>query len=118
AASACLVRCGREPMHSALLRRYIPDRGREHRMGRRVHRPVLDLRARRILAEGVVVLPVLRRPDWSGGKPNAAVGTNVTQHVLDARSTEGALVGADPRLQGVGRERLVAMLAGGPQRKQ
>src|SRR5262245_46660288 len=106
---------GRCALRLALLRRYGPDRGRELRVGRRVHLLVPDLRARRVLAEAVAALPVLRRPDRPRGKPAAAVRANVPEDALDARRAERAFVGADPRLERVGRQRLVAVFAGRPQ---
>src|SRR5262245_9956913 len=84
-------------------------------MGRQVHRPVLDRPARRVLAEEVVALPVLRRPDRPGGKPSAAVGADVAQQGLGTGGAVRAFVGADPRLRRVGRQGLVAVLTGGPQ---
>ena len=46
-------------------------------MSRDIDRPMLDRCARRVLAEKVIALPVLRRPDGSGHEAAAAVGTDV-----------------------------------------
>src|SRR5690242_18821003 len=94
-----------------LVRRNAMDRRGEAPVRRALHRPVLHLAARRILAEKVAVLPVPRRPDRSRHEAAAAVRANVTEDHLHAARAKGALVAADPCLQRVGRQRLVAMLA-------
>ena len=73
---------------------------------------MLDLGTRRVLTKEVVTFPVLRWPDWSGNKSAAAVRADILQDVIDTRGAEGALVGADARFKRVGRQRLVAVLAG------
>ena len=72
---------------------------------------MLDLGTRGILAEIVVASPVLRRPDGSGHKAPTAIGTDVGQDALDTGGAERALVGADARVEGVGWQRLIAVLA-------
>jgi hypothetical protein len=81
-------------------------------MNCRINRPVPYLRARRVFTEEVVALPVLRRPDGSRNKSATAIGAHVLQDAIDARDAERAFVGADARLERVGRQRLVAVLAG------
>src|SRR5262245_23533072 len=82
-------------------------------MRSRIDRPVPDLRACRILAEVVVALPVRLRPDRARREAAAAVGADVPDYVIDAIGAERAFVGADARLERVGRQRLVAVFAGG-----
>src|SRR6185436_5204811 len=103
--------CGDFTSGLALFRRDLPDRARERRVFRRIDRPVLHFRACRILAEEVIALPVLRRPDRPRDEAAAAVGADVAEHALDAGCAERALVAADPRRGGIGRQRLVAVLA-------
>jgi len=62
----------------SFFRRYRPDQGREACMGRGIDRPVLDLRAGRILAQEVIAVPIPRRSDWSGNKTTAAIRTDVS----------------------------------------
>jgi hypothetical protein len=96
-----------------LFRRDDFNRGREQGMGAYIHRPVSDPGARRVLAEIIVALPVLRRPDRSGNKTTAAIGADVTQNVVDARGAKGAFIGTDARLKRVGRQGLIAVFTGG-----
>src|SRR6185503_15366857 len=84
-------------------------------MLRPIDRTVLDRRARRILAEIVAALPVPLRPHRPRHEAAAAVRAHVPQHVLDAVATERAFVGADPGFRRGGRQRAVAVLAGGPE---
>lgn len=78
----------------------------------RIHRPVLHLRARRVLAEEVVAFPVLHRPDRSRRESTAAVRANIEQHLLHARRAERALIRADARIRGLRWQRPIAVLAG------
>src|SRR5215510_15164245 len=96
----------------AALGRDALDGSQERGVGLPVDRPVPDLRARGILAEVVVPLPVPGRPDGPRNEAAATVRTDVAQHLLDARGAEGALVGADARLGRLGWQRAVAVLAG------
>jgi len=96
----------------SFVRRDGSEFGRKARMNCRINRPVLDLGTRRVLTKEVVTFPVLRWPDWSGYKSPAAVRADVLQDVIDARGAECAFVGANARFKRVGRQRLVAVLAG------
>ena len=82
-----------------------------------INRPVLDLGTRWVLAKEVVAFPVLRGPDWSRNKSATAVRADVLQDVIDTRGAERALVGADARVEGVGWQRLIAVLARGSEFK-
>ena len=82
-------------------------------MLRRIDGPMPDPSARRILAEEVVALQVLRGPYRPRDESPTAVRADVLQHVIDAGRTECALVAADARFGRVGRQGLVAVLAGG-----
>lgn len=62
-----------------------------------INRPVLNLGARGVLPEEIVSFPVLGWPDWSRNESTATIWTDVTQHCVNAVSTERALVGADAR---------------------
>jgi len=84
----------------------------------RIDRLVLDHGARRDGAEVIVVLPISHRPDGPGGKSAAAVGTNVADDLVDAPCTKRAFERANARVERIGWERLVAMLAGRPQRER
>ena len=93
------------------------DLGRKARMRRRIYRSVLHLGARRICSKEVVTVPIRRRSDRSRGEPTAAIWADITQNMFDAHNAEGTLVGADTRLKRIGRQRLIAMLAGRSQFK-
>src|SRR5262245_33215591 len=84
-------------------------------MSDEINRPMLHRCTRRILAEVVVTLPILRRPDWPLHEAAAAVGTDVVQHVLHAHCTERTFIGADARLARIRRQCPVAVLTGRPQ---
>lgn len=96
----------------ALVRRDRFELGQELAMRRRIDRSMFHLRASRIVPEEVVAVPIRRRSDWPLDEPTAAVGTDITQNLLNARHTEGALIRADPRLKRLRRQSLVAVLAG------
>ncbi len=57
-------------------------------------------------------MPIRRRPDRPWSEPAAAVGTDIAQHLFDARHAERAFIRADPRLKRLRRQRLIAMLTG------
>ena len=76
-----------------------------------IHRPVFHIRARRVLAQIVVTLPVLRWPNRPRHKTTAAVRTDISQNTIHARGAERTFIGADARLQRVGWQRLVAVFA-------
>src|SRR5262244_772077 len=71
---------------------------------------MLDLVTRVILAKVIVTFPVLRRPNRSGYESAAAVRADVLKDVINARSAERALIGANPCFKRIGRQRLVAVL--------
>jgi hypothetical protein len=106
------------PGRSALLGRDPADLRRELFVRCRVDGAVADGRARRILAQLVVALPVARRPHRARHESAAAVAADVAQDAVDAAGTEGAFVGADPRVQRVGQEGSVAVFAGRSQFEQ
>lgn len=81
-------------------------------MRRRIDRPMLHLGACRIFAEEIIPLPIRRRSDRPRNKPAAAVGADIAQDRFDTDRTERAFIRANPRLQRVRRQRLVAMFAG------
>src|SRR5207245_2197808 len=99
---------------SAFLRRYVFQRPREALVRREIDRPMFCLRARRILSQVIAVLAVLHRPHRARHEAAAAVRAHVRQP-LDARRAEGALEAADPGVERVRRQVLVAMLAVRPQ---
>lgn len=78
-----------------------------------IDRPVFDRRARRVLAEEVVSLPVVRRPDGSGHEAAATVRTAIAQDPVHAGRTECAFIRADTCFERVGWQSRVAVLAGG-----
>jgi protocatechuate 3,4-dioxygenase beta subunit len=94
------------------VRRDTLEHRRKLRVCRRIDGPVLDGGARRILPQEVVAFPIRRRPDRSRHEPAAAVRTDVTKDLVDARRTKRALVGTDPRVERVWWQRLVAVFAG------
>jgi uncharacterized repeat protein (TIGR01451 family) len=85
AALALLVAFGllkarrRRPVPLAILRRDAPDRSGEAGVHGAIDGPVLHVRARRILAEVVVALPIRRRPDRPRHEAAAAVRANVVE---------------------------------------
>jgi len=84
-------------------------------VGRGVDGLVLDERACRDRAEIIVVSPI---PSWThgpGGEPAAAIRTDIADHLLRALRAEGAFETANACVGRIGWQRLVAMLAGGPQ---
>ena len=81
-------------------------------MRRRIDRPMFHLRTSRILAEEIIAVPIRRRPDWPRDKSAPAVGTDISKNLFDTGHTERAFIRADPRLQRLRWQRLVAMLAG------
>jgi len=52
----------------------------------------------------------LRRTDRSATEPAAAIRADVVQHLVYAIATEGALVTADARLGGLGRQVFITQL--------
>ena len=86
-------------------------------MHRRIPRSVFHLAARRICSKEVVVVPIRRKPGQSRNEPTTAISADISQNGFDVGDAEGALIGADPRLKRIGRQRLVAMLTGWPEFK-
>ena len=80
---------------------------------RRVHGPMPDRGARGIRAEKIVAVPIVDRPDRAWGKTAAAIRADIVQDGFDARTAEGTFKRANHRIRGTGRERRVAILAGG-----
>src|SRR5437867_285172 len=68
----------------ALIRRNRPDPGCELCVSFGINRPVSYRAARRVLAKEVVVLPILRWPDWSRNEAASTVGAHVAQDTIDA----------------------------------
>src|SRR5262249_46793302 len=89
------VSCGRVGVLS-FVRRHVFDRCRELLVLCRINRPMLDLVTRGILTKVIVTFPVLRRPNRSGYESAAAVRADVVKDVINARSAERALIGANP----------------------
>lgn len=58
-------------------------------------------------------MPIRRRPDRPWSEPAAAIGTDIFQHLFDARYAKRAFIRTDPRLERIRRQRLVAMFACG-----
>lgn len=77
-----------------------------------IHWSMLHRGARRIFPQEVIAMPIRRRPDRPWSEPAAAVGTDIAQHLFDARHAERAFIRADPRLKRLRRQRLIAMLTG------
>ena len=103
------VSCARAGVLS-FVRGHVFDRCREPLVLCRINRPMLDLVTRGILAKVIVTFPVLRRPNRSGYESAAAVRADVLKDVINARSAERALIGANPCFKRIGRQRLVAVL--------
>ena len=70
-----------------------------------------DLPARGITPKVVAVRPVILGSDWPRTEPAATIGTDIFEDVGHAGSAEGAFEGADHRVQGIGRQRSVTILA-------
>jgi hypothetical protein len=87
------------------------DLGRELGVCHWIDRPVLHLVASRIFPEEVVPFPICRRPNRSRNKPAPAIWTDIFQNAFDTGGTEGALIGADARLERVRWQRLITVLA-------
>ena len=81
-------------------------------MLRRINRSVPDSRARRILAEKIVILPVRRRPDRPRRESSAAIRADIVQDALDAAHAKRAFIGTDSRFERIRRQFLVAVFAG------
>ena len=102
----------RQRRNQRWLRGNVADRGRELCMLPGIDRPVPDTRARGVLAQVVVALPVLRRPDGPLREAAAAVRADVAQDSIHTGGAERAFVAADACVCRIGRQCLVAVLAG------
>jgi hypothetical protein len=80
-------------------------------MGNGINRSVLYRRARRVFAEKVVAFPISRWPDRPRNKSASTIGTDIVQNVIDARRTERAFVGANARIERIGRQCFIAVFA-------
>jgi hypothetical protein len=78
----------------------------------RVNGPVPDVGARRVFAEIVIALPVVRRSNGSGHKATTAVRADIAQDGINARGTERTFISTDACFKRVRWQRLVALLAG------
>src|SRR5262249_24529104 len=65
----------------------------------------------RMLPDADAGAPGDRRPDRPRCEPAAAVRADVEQHRLDAGRAEGALIAADPRVDGIRRQVAIAAFA-------
>src|SRR5438045_6339721 len=77
----------------------------------RIDGPMPNLGAWRILAEIVIAFAIRRGADGSRDKAAAAIRTYVRQDSLDTFGAKRAFIATDTRIRGVGRQRLVAVLA-------
>src|SRR5262249_4253364 len=78
--------CYRQACHHSplsFLRRDCFDLRRKLCMSFQVNWPVLHLGTRRVCPKEVVAFPVLRRSDWPGSKPAAAVWADVAKEVIN-----------------------------------
>ena len=96
---------------SSPFRRDGTDGGSELCMHIRINGSIFDFGAGRILAKVVVAVPILGWPDRSRHETTAAIWTNVIQDGVDTRTAERTFVTAYARLQRIGRQGLVAVLA-------
>src|ERR1044072_1266279 len=106
------MRVARLAMRLAFFRRDGSDARGESRVRWRILGTVADRGARRLFAQIIVPLPIFRRSNRSRHEAAAAVGADVIEDRIDGGSAKRALVGADARLERIGRQRLVAMFAG------
>lgn len=77
-----------------------------------INRFVADFHARRVLPKEIVVSPVRRWPDRPGNKSATAAWTDVLKNLVNALSTERALVGTNACFERVRRKRFIAVFAG------
>ena len=98
-------------MPLALFRRDGSDGGRELRVHRRIQGAVSHRRARRVFAQIIITMPIFRWSNRPRHEAAAAVRADIIENSLDAGSAKRALVAADARLEGIRRQRLVAIFA-------
>jgi len=94
------------------LRWYFPNFGGKLRVLIAIDGPVNCLRARRLLADEISVLPVLGWSNRSRTKAAAAVGADVLQNLVDTLGAERTFETTDPSIRRVDGQCLVAVLAG------
>jgi hypothetical protein len=82
-------------------------------MGCLINGPVLYRCARRVFAEKIVAFPIFRWPDRPRNKSASTIGTDIVQNVIDARRTKRAFVGANARIERIGRQCFIAVFARG-----
>ena len=80
-------------------------------MGCRINGPVLYFSARRVLAKEVVAFPVRRRANWPGNKTTTTIGADVSQNAVNTCCAERTFVAANARVDRIGWQRCVAVLA-------
>ena len=97
------------------MRRYVAQLGRKFFVLDLVDRTVLHRQCSRIFAEIVACFPFACRSHRPRGKSATAIGTHIVQHMVDTTCAERALIRTDARFGRFGRQRLVAVLAGGAQ---
>ena len=73
-------------------------------MGRRIYGVVLDPRARWVFPEIVPVFPIDLRTYGAGAEATTAIRADVLYDLIYASPTEGTFIGADERLERVGRQ--------------
>jgi len=76
-----------------------------------VHGTMLDSSFRWVLAQVVIVMPILAGPDGPRNEPAAAIGAHVAEKLVHADATEGALKRADTRVLGFRWKRRSTVLA-------
>ena len=86
-------------------------------MDRRVDSPVLDRATGGNRPEKIAVLPVARRPDRPADETTPTIRADVAEDGFHARRAKGAFEAADPRVDGFGRQRAIAVLARRSQRQ-
>lgn len=97
----------------SLFRRDVLDRRRKGSMFLWINGPISDRGSGRIAAEEIVPFPVSRRSYRPRAESASTVRANVLQHVIDAVRAECTFETTNARVQGIRRQCLVAVLAGG-----
>src|SRR5689334_6716992 len=91
----------------------ISDRSGKFGMSNYINRLVFYRCARRVLADKVVAPPIFRWPDRPRNESASTIGTDIARSVIDARRTERAFVGANTRIERIGRQCFIAVFARG-----
>lgn len=97
----------------SLFRRDVLDRRRKGSMFLRINGPISDRGSGRIAAEEIVPFPVSRRSYRPRAESASTVRANVLQHLIDTVRAECTFETTNARVQGIRRQCLVAVLAGG-----